>query len=217
MANYTKKEIFTYTISFIAFLAFLYFINSIPVSLIEKAAIGLGWLGYLFLLLIIICTQVFAPISGTAFYIIGIKLYGFGTLMIIFYFASVLSASISFYIARRWGRRIVVKLIGKKSMDHIDGIAETHDTYLLVIGRTLGFFFFDFISYALGFTTISFKKYIAYTVALTIIPLTIQYFVFRNTNFDSFGGSAVWYVSTLITGLIFAYLFARIIKSKKRE
>jgi uncharacterized membrane protein YdjX (TVP38/TMEM64 family) len=216
MAKYTKKEIFSYTISVIAFLFFLYFINSIPTSLIEKTALSLGWLGYLFLLLVIICSQVFAPISGTAFYLIGIKLYGFGTLMIIFYFSSVMSAAISFYIARRWGRRIVVKLVGTKSMDHIDSIAETHDTYLLVIGRTLGFFFFDFISYALGFTTISFKKYIGYTAALTVIPLTIQYFVFRNTNFDSFGGSAIWYVSTLITGLIFAFLFARIIQNKKR-
>lgn len=212
--SYTKKEIAQYTLSMIAVLVFIYLVSTIDESFLERVTTGLGWWGFVFFIGIIITTQIFAPVSGTAFCLVGIKLYGYGVLMILFYVGSMIACVISFYIARRWGRRIVIKLIGEKSMNHIDQVTESHENSLLVVGRLLGFFFFDFVSYALGFTKISFKKYFTYTALLTIPPLVAQYFIFRNLDFTSFKGLAIWYISTAITGILFAYFVFRLLKSK---
>ena len=217
MARYTKKEIIRYTLSVIALLVFLYLISSIDNETLEKITTELGWWGMLFFVFIILCTYIFVPLSGTAFYFVGIKLYGYGTALILLYIVAIISSVISFYIARRWGRKIVRKLVGEKMMNHIDNVTESHENLLLITGRTLGFFFFDFISYALGLTKISFKKYFTYTVLLTLIPAGLQYLVFKSIDFHSFKGLMIYYVSIAFTGLIFAYIFARLMKLKKNN
>lgn len=196
-------------------ITFIYLLNSIDKQVLENIALRLGWLGPLFIGLILICTHVFAPISGTAFYFLGIRLYGYESIAILFYFTSMISATICFFIARKWGRGIVIKLVGEKTMVQIDDIVLIHERSILIIGRLLGYYFFEFISYALGLTTISFKKYISYTAGLTLIPALILYFIFRNLDFNSFQNSMIYYGSIIITGIAFAYLFGRLVQKGK--
>lgn len=215
MKDFTKKDIATYTVSFIVLILFMYVISSIDKATLEKVATILGPWGPLFLVFILFCTHIFAPLSGTAFYLVGITLYGYTTTIILYYITCLLSSSVSFYIARRWGRNIVAKLVGKKTMHQIDDMFENQETKLLVVGRTLGYFFFDFISYALGLTTISFKKYFIYTATLTLIPMSVLYFVFKQFDFTSFKGMAIYYGSIFCVALIFSFLFTHSMKGKK--
>ncbi len=215
MSKYNLNKIAKQLFWVFIIVTFIYLLSSIDKQTLEKTAISLGWWGPLFISLIFISTQVFAPLSGSAFYFIGIKLYGYESILIMFYITSMISSVICFFIARKWGRKMVIKLVGAKNIARIDEIALIHEKQLLIIGRTLGYYFFDFISYALGLTKISFKKYFSYTAVLTLIPSLILYFVFKNLDFNSFKNSMVFYLFVVLTGVLFAYLFARIVKKGK--
>ncbi len=215
MKNYSKKDILKYTLSATALVVFLYLVSSIDKTVLEKIAIKLGPWGLILFFVVMICSHVFAPISGTPLYFVAIKVYGYETMLAVYYVTCMVSAALCFYIARRWGRRIVVKLVGKKSMDHIDQATTSHERTLLVTGRLLGYFFFDFISYMLGFTNVSFKNYMTYTAVVTLIPIALLYFVFRGLDFNTFEGLLVYCGSIVLTGIVFSIIFTRIIKSKK--
>lgn len=213
--KHSKKDIARYTLSLVLLLVFIYFIGSIDRETLEKVSTTLGVWGPVFFVFIIFCTHIFAPLSGTALYLAGIKLYGYETSLVLYYLTCLLSATASFYIARKWGRKVVVKLIGKKSMDHIDQMTEKHEQLLLVSGRTFGYFFFDFVSYALGFTKVSFKKYFTYTATLTLIPILLLYMVFKNFDFTSVRGMTIYYGLIIIAAVVFGYIFRKIMKAKK--
>jgi len=214
MSKYNFKKIGKNVFWIMCFVVFIYFLSSIDKQVLEDIAIRLGWLGPVFIGLVFVITHVFAPISGTAFYFVGIRLYGYESILIIYYCASMVSATIAFFIARKWGRGLVIKLVGEKTMNHIDKSVAVNENYLLVVGRLFGYSFFDFISYTLGFTKVSFKKYITYTAIFTFINSLILYFIFRNLDFESFQNSIIYHAFIVLTGLLLAYLFSRVIRNK---
>ena len=167
MNKQNYKKIVKQICGVIFIVTLIYLLSSIDKQVLENTALRLGWLGPVFLGLVLVSTQVFAPLSGSAFYFIGIRLYGYESILILFYCTSMISAVICFFVARKWGRGLVTKLVGENAMHKIDEIASIHEKSLLIIGRTLGYYFFDFISYALGLTKISFKRYFTYTAVLT--------------------------------------------------
>jgi uncharacterized membrane protein YdjX (TVP38/TMEM64 family) len=200
----------------ILLVVFIYLLSAIDSKTLEQIAFRLGWLGPLFIGLVFVVTHVFAPISGTPFYLVGIRLYGYETILILFYCTSMISATICFFIARTWGRNIVTKLVGEKMMAHIDDTVSFNENSILITGRTLGYCFFEFTSYALGLTTLSFKKYIVYTAVLTPIPMLLLYLVFKNLDFDSFQNSMIYYCVVATSGVLFAFFLARIIQRRKK-
>jgi uncharacterized membrane protein YdjX (TVP38/TMEM64 family) len=212
--NYRKfsKNIFLA----ILLVVFIYLFSTIDKETLEQISVRLGWLGPLFIGLVFVFTHVFAPISGTPFYLVGIQLYGYETILILFYCTSMISATICFFIARKWRRKIVTKLVGEKMMANIDDTVSFNESSILITGRTLGYCFFEFTSYALGLTTISFKKYIAYTAVLTPIPMLLLYLVFKNLDFDSFQDSMIYYSTIAISGVLFAFFLSHIIKKRKK-
>lgn len=217
MSKYNYKKIAKQVFLAMCLVTLIYLLSTVDKTSLENIAFRLGWLGPVFIVLILVCTQVFAPLSGSAFYFVGIRLYGYETILVLFYVASMISATICFFIARKWGRKIVTKLVGKDTMNQIDEIASIHERPLLIIGRTLGYYFFDFISYALGLTKIPFKKYFVYTAVLTLIPSSIFYFAFKNLNFDSFQNSIIYYSSIAVTGVVFAFLFRKLVKDSRGQ
>ena len=217
MQKYNFKKIAKQVFLALLLVTFIYLVSSIDKETIESIAFRLGWFGPVFIWLVLVTTQVFAPLSGSAFYFIGIKLYGYEAIVVIFYLAGMTSSVICFWIARKWGRGIVIKLVGAKAMARIDEITLIHEKPLLIVGRTLGYYFFDFISYALGLTKVSFKKYFAYTAVLTLIPSLLLYFVFKDLNFDSFKNVMVFYLCVVFTGVLFAFFFARLVKNSKTK
>ncbi len=213
--KYNYKKIVKSVFWAIVLITFVYFLYSIDKEILENIAIRLGWLGPVFIGLVLVCTQVFAPLSGSAFFFIGVKLYGYQPMLVLFYCTSMISAPICFFVARTYGRGMVTKLVGKENMGRLDEVTLLHEKPLLIVGRTLGYYFFDFISYALGLTKISFKKYFSYTVLLTLIPYILLYFVFKNLNFDNFRNVMVFYGAMVITGIVFAYLFGRLVRKAR--
>ncbi len=215
MSKYNYKKITKSIFWVLILITFIYFLYSIDKQILENIALRLGWAGPVFIGLVLVCTQVFAPLSGSAFFFLGVRLYGYESMLALFYLSSMISAPICFYIARRWGRSLVVKLVGQENMAKIDEATMSHERPLLIIGRTLGYYFFDFLSYALGLTKISFKKYFSYTLVLTLIPYTLIYFVFRHLDFDNFRDVMIYYGAMVVTGITFAFLFTKLIRKAR--
>jgi uncharacterized membrane protein YdjX (TVP38/TMEM64 family) len=196
----------------LAVVAFLWGSTLIPQERIEGIAAKMGIWGFVPIGLFILSTQVFAPLSGSPGIFIAIKLYGFVAAMTLFYCVSMLSATINFYIARRFGRAAVLRLVGEDGIKRIDSIAETESVRILILARVFGYYFFDFISYAMGLTSISFSRYFACTASFTLLPIALQTVFFRHLDFSSLTGISIYYGSLVLVTLIFGRLFARVLR-----
>lgn len=195
-----------------AVVAFLWGSTLIPQERIEAIATTMGIWGCVPIGLFILSTQVFAPLSGSPGIFIAIKLYGFIAAITLFYCVSMISATVNFYIARRYGRAAVLRLVGEDSIKRIDSIAETESVRMLIFARIFGYYFFDFISYAMGLTSISFMRYIACTATFTLLPIALQTVLFRRLDFNSLTGITIYYGSLVIVSLVFGRVFLKVFR-----
>lgn len=180
----SKREVVKKALLFLLIITFvsgilLYVQKIIGLDKVQRVVAELGALGPVVLIFLILLTHVFAPIQGSPFIILGFAVFGKWT-VIYMYLATVVSSFTNFWIARKLGRNIVVKLVGKEAMSKVDHIASHEGVKLLVAMRLFQGFISDYISYAAGFTSIKFPVY--YLVSLVVpIPWTIIMFIF----FDS--------------------------------
>lgn len=166
-----------------------------------------GWFGPVLVALFILLTQVFAPLSGTPGVFVGIKLYGYANTLALLYAVSMLSSVINFWIARAYGRGIVRRFVGDKTLKDIDELSQVNERVLLLTSRIFGYYFFDIISYAVGLTKIRFKKYFLYTAVFTLIPVTAQYILFSRLDFGGLRGMLIYFLSMAATGAVFTKIF----------
>lgn len=135
----------------------------------EKIAL-LGIWGPVVVILYVTASHIFAPLAGTPGVVAALSVYGPIAGWVYVYLASILSATINFYIARSLGRVWVVRLAGKESINRIDRFVNIMGTRLLIMARLFGFPVYEFVSYAAGFTAIPFSKYLAITALVSPIP-----------------------------------------------
>jgi len=136
-------------------------------GLISKA----GILAPILYILIQIAGQIFAPLSTSALFVAGFIM--FGKLAILYAIITWLITSITnFYIARKYGKKVLRVLIAEEGITKIEDIASRIDTKRFFILRLSTFFINDFASYAFGLTNISFVKYYLATI-VSMIPWII--------------------------------------------
>jgi uncharacterized membrane protein YdjX (TVP38/TMEM64 family) len=178
------------------------------------AAVGV-W-GYLIVASYTVLAHIFAPLTGSPALLISVTLYGVNTAMNLLYLASLVSSIINFWISRKYGRGVVVRLVGKKALKEIDEFTKVEGTVALIYSRLFGFSLFDFVSYGFGLTSMSFRKYFLITVIASAIPnLAIRY-VFRFIDTDSSYGISIWFVMILLSAGVFAILIKRYINLKQK-
>lgn len=178
---------------------------------------NMGIFGYLILIGYMVLADIVAPLGTAPAVVLGIALYGFETSMVLLYFASQVSAVVNFKIGRLYGRSLVIRLVGKKSMTQIDEFIEIEGKDVLLVSRIFGFPIFEYISYAAGLTKIPFKDYITITILASLIPNIIFYLIFRNVNFESESGITLWIASIIISGIAFVALFKSYLQKKKQR
>lgn len=72
-------------------------------------------------------------------------------------------AIIAFFISRKYGRRIVEKLVGREHLEFTDKWFDRYGTMAVLLGRLLPFVPFDAVSYGAGLTKMKFKNFLAAT------------------------------------------------------
>lgn len=172
----SKKQIFSLFIFasiFVGgFILLNYFDGYLQEESFQKLLASAGIAAPLIYIVIYVSTLIVAPFTGYPIYIAGIGIFGITQAVILSYIASLVGATTNFYIARWWGRPIIRKLVGKKGVEKIDGLASHFGIEALVLSRLFQTFLFEWISYAAGLTHMKFKTYISVT-AVCILPVFV--------------------------------------------
>lgn len=143
-------------------------------------------------------TIIIAPIGGFFLITALISLFGPGFALTLGYFASTPIYLINFYLARKFGRPLVEKIIGKTALDNIDHYVQDAGLTTLVILRLFQGGNFDYLSYGLGLTKVPFKTFALVNFLVGIPAQLIFYFIL--TSFES-----------LTAGILFSYLYTIIL------
>ncbi len=181
--------------------------------------IRMGPLGPVIIIIYVIISHVFAPITASPMLFVSAPLFGLFDSMVYFYIAGLFSSAINFWIARRFGREWVIRLVGKSSIKDIDNFVKVEGTEALIISRFFGFSAFDFISYAAGLTNIDFKKYYLITNVIAAFVSIILYQIYKNVDLRTEQGIFAWSASLILITISFTFLIRHYLhkKSMKEE
>jgi uncharacterized membrane protein YdjX (TVP38/TMEM64 family) len=179
---------------------------------IKELVVRLGYFGPLVLILYFVAGHIIAPLAGSPGLFAGFVLYG-ARVVIFLYIAGLISAVINFYISRKFGRIWVERLGGQKALKHIDRIVERLGTELLIFSRLFGGIFWEVISYAAGFTNISFKRYFSITAIFGGIPHAVLWYFFSKTV-SSPEVMVIFAVTMVVVGIVFGLITNWVLKKK---
>ena len=125
---------------------------------------------------------------------------------------AMLGASICFWIAKVYGRPVVEKMVGKKSLQMSDDFFAEYGSYSVIIARLVPVVPFDIVSYAGGLTTMGFWKFF-WATGLGQLPATIIY-SWLGENMSSSAKYAFWAVCGFLVLLFFSLAVKKRIKSR---
>ena len=169
------RELIVGGLGFLAFLTILTLgMNAIGEDNIRKAIEEAGIFAPLVYIAIKALTYIFAPLTSGPIQVIAGRLFGSIELGVLYtLIGEVLGGSISFWIARRFGRPVVLRFVGKKGMEQVEDFYQNRmgGWISLAVARLILFSVWDFLSYAAGLAkSISFRAYLAVSIILGFLP-----------------------------------------------
>lgn len=169
------REILLGGLGFIAFLTILVLgMNAIGKETLQKWIEDAGIFAPLVYIAIKALTYIFAPLTSGPIQAAAGTLFGSVELGVLYtLIGEVLGGSISFWIARRFGRPVVLRFVGKEGMKQVDDFYENRmgGWIALAVARLLLFSVWDFLSYAAGLSkSIKFSHYLAVSIILGFFP-----------------------------------------------
>mgnify|MGYP000499678471 CR=1 FL=1 len=114
------------------------------------------------------------PIPSELVLIAGGLAFGFPLGWLVGALGSIVAAVLGFYIARKGGRSLAVKLVGEKGISFADNWFSRWGAWAILLGRFMPFIPFDAISYSAGLTSMKLKSFMVPTVIGTF-PRTLFY------------------------------------------
>lgn len=176
--------------------------------LIKDYILTLGILGPVVFIVLTVLANILAPLSSTPIILSGVYIFNEASVVYLL-FATGLSYVVNFLIAKVWGRKLVIKLVGKKDIEKIDNYARKYGLVTLILLRLSQMPGQEFISYAAGFTTISFRDYIAASIVATIPMSIVLYEVVKGDN-----GFEHFIILYLVWSLVFVIPYWAIVYAK---
>ncbi len=167
---------------------------------------GLGPLGPVVYMLLQALQGIVAPIPSNIVGIIGGFLFGWwGVLWTTL--GATLGAAGVFWISRRYGRKLVEKLVKKESLEKFDFVIGRRASLLLFLIFIIPGLPDDIVCYIAGLTDIPIKKLIV-IFALGRLPAVVSN-NYIGMGFSGEGNPIVVVVITVVSVLIFAFLYFR--------
>ncbi len=174
MSRFKKSLPFLLTIFF--FLAIYLVSRNISQQAIRQLITQSGVLGPVVFVFFYWLTGLIAPISGTPFLFAGYFIFGSQVIFLVI-IGSIIGFISNFWIARRFGRKIVRKFVSQESMQKVDKLAQNYGLVTLFLLRFFQGGIGDFISYAAGLTPLKFWPYLTVSI-LACIPGAILWYFF---------------------------------------
>jgi uncharacterized membrane protein YdjX (TVP38/TMEM64 family) len=163
-------------------------------------------------------SQIAAPLSGFAVVVGMAKIYGLPAAMGALYLAYLTTFAVNFALARRFGRPLVLAMLGAGKLSKFSGLTANPRPLYVALSRMFGYYYNDAISYIWGVTDIDFRRYYAVSIASTIIPAAIEYAIVSRISLESPKGLLLFYLSLFaLSGVsLIAWLLIRRFKAAPR-
>lgn len=139
-----------------------------------------GGLPLLFAMMVVQALAI--PIPSELVLIAGGLAFAFPFGWIVGALGSIVAALVSFYISKKGGRSLAIKLVGENGIRFADNWFNRWGAWAVLLGRFAPFIPFDAISYSAGLTTMKLKSFMIPTIIGTL-PRTLFY-----TSLGSFFG-----------------------------
>lgn len=138
----------------------IWFVNRVGIEQIRANVAQFGIWAPLVVMLLRLSSIVLPVLPGTAYSILAGGLFGFWQGLIIIAIADLIACTANFYIAKRYGRNLVQKLVGQRFMDKVDSIGQNYleRNFFLVTGLLMTGLF-DFVCYAVGLTQMKWRGF----------------------------------------------------------
>jgi len=176
-----KKKAFLLVLASLLLILALYYLQRnvyrFKIEEIKEFVNSFGILGPLVITALITLTIIVSPLASLPFWLASIALFGFFQTSLFILTAHSLGSAVNFKIAQRWGRPVVIKLVGKKAIEQIDEVTQIIGFKMLFLARLFGGASADYVSYAAGLTAMAFKPYLIISI-LAAIPM-----IFLNVYF----------------------------------
>lgn len=154
--------------------AFFFAVQAVGAERIQAMVAATGPLAPLVYIVMKAITVVFTPLSGSPLRIVAGALFGFWEGVALSVAAGVLGGSINFWIARRFGRGVVGKLLGQDTLARVDPMLNRLGNWkALAAARLFLAPFWDVLSYGMGLTRLRFRTYFAVAFIGDLIPTMI--------------------------------------------
>jgi uncharacterized membrane protein YdjX (TVP38/TMEM64 family) len=108
------------------------------------------------------------PIPSELVLIAGGLAFGFPFGWIVGALGSIVAAVLGFYISRKGGRSLAIKLVGERGINFADNWFNRWGVWAVLLGRFAPFIPFDAISYSAGLTTMKLKNFMIPTIIGTL-------------------------------------------------
>ncbi|MBF2002163.1 MAG: TVP38/TMEM64 family protein [Synechococcales cyanobacterium M58_A2018_015] len=148
----------------------IWLVNRVGIEQVQENVEQFGIWAPLIVLLLRLTSIVIPVLPGTAYSILAGALFGFGTGLGIIVLADLIACTTNFWIAKRYGRDIVQRLVGRRFMGRVNRLSRRYlaSNFFLLTGilMTGGF---DFVCYAVGLTRMPWRRFMgALSLSLVI-------------------------------------------------
>lgn len=145
------------------------FANQIGIEQIRTNVAQLGVWAPLLVLLLRLTSIVIPVLPGTAYSIVAGALFGFWQGLLVIAIADLIACTANFFIAKRYGRNVVQKLVGQRFMGKVDRLSRKYlESNFFLLTGILMTGLFDFVCYAVGLTRMSWRSFMG-ALSLSIL------------------------------------------------
>ncbi|MEO1673513.1 MAG: VTT domain-containing protein [Cyanobacteria bacterium J06631_2] len=135
-------------------------INRVGIETVRSKVQQLGAWGFLIIGGLRLTSVIIPALPGTVYSVLAGGLFGFVPGLIVICLADLISCSLSFILARRYGRNLVVRLVGDRFLDRLDRFSQkkvAQNFWLMTSFLMTGLF--DFVAYGIGLSKTPWRKF----------------------------------------------------------
>ena len=140
-------------------------------------------------------SQIVAPLSGFPVVVGMAKIYGLPAAMGMLYLSYLITFAANFWLARRFGRPLVLALLGQARAEKLRVLTAEPDVRYVALSRVFGYYYNDAVSYVWGVSNVDFRRYYPASVAATVPPAAIEYAIVSRISLQSPQGLLLFYLA----------------------
>ena len=154
--------------------AFFLLVQAIGPDRLRDAVAASGPLAPIIYVLLKAGTVVATPLSGTPLRLTAGALFGFWEGVALSVLGSVIGGSANFWIARRFGRGVVERVMGPAALKRVDPmLARLANWRALALARVVLAPLWDVLSYGVGLTRLRYRTYLIVALIGDLVPTMI--------------------------------------------